>query len=135
MLKRFETECNDSHTHCRIMRGDTDFIKASDLFLLDTLQGKFCMSVCYSVSYSIPYLESKLKQSPPVNFSHTASPTVSNVPHPCFPCPSVNWSPFPFNWSTNEQDHITDLSFPLWGRVMCRLDILIWNFCYNYQLC
>ena len=40
------------------------------------------------------------------------SPTVSNVPHPCLPCPPVNWFPFPVNWSPNEQDHITDLSFP-----------------------
>ena len=30
----------------------------------------------------------------------------------------VNWSPFPVNWPPNEQDHITDLSFPL-GVELC----------------
>ena len=76
-------------------------------------------------SNSFPYSDSKSKltQPPPVNLSHTTSPTVSNVPHPCLPCPPVNWSPFPVNWSHNEQDHITDLSFSIWGRVMRQLDI------------
>ena len=63
--------------------------------------------------YHFPYSDSKLTQPPPVDLSHTTSPTVSNVPHPCLPCPPVNWPPFPVNWSPNEQDHITDLSFPL----------------------
>ena len=38
---------------------------------------------------------------------------VSNVPHPCLPCPPVNWSPFPVNWSPNEQDHIVTFLFHL----------------------
>ena len=50
--------------------------------------------------------------------TQATSPTVSNVPHPCLPCPPVNWPPFPVNWSPNEQDHITDLSFPL-GVELC----------------
>ena len=29
--------------------------------------------------------------------------------------------------SPNEQDHITDLSFSIWGRVMCQLDIFTQN--------
>ena len=71
-------------------------------------------------SYYFPYSDSKLTQHPPVDLSHATSPTVSNAPHPCPPCPPVNWSPFPFNSSPNEQDHISN-----WGRVQCQLDIFI----------
>ena len=98
------------------------------VFLLDPLQGSslqveilsIYMFVCLSVitSYSLHYSDSKLTQHPPVDISHTTSPTVSNVPHPCLPCLPVNWSPFPVNWSPNEQDHITDLFFQL-GVELC----------------
>ena len=53
---------------------------------------------------------------PPVNNSHTKSPTVSNVPHPCLPCPPVNWSPM---------NRIISQTFSAWGRVMCQLDIFL----------
>ena len=83
------------------------------------------LSICLSVitSYSFPFSDSKLTQHPPVDLSHATSPTLSNVPHPCLPCPPVNWFPFPVNWSPNEQDHSTDL-FPF--GVMCQLDIFQW---------
>ena len=95
----------------------------------------FCPFVCPSViiSYSFPYSNSKLTQPPPVDLSHATSPTVSNVPHPCLPCPPVNWSPFPVNWSPNEQDHITDLSFPLGVELCVNLTFFdngIQNHCY-----
>ena len=78
-----------------------------------------CLSVCSSVitSYYFPYSDSKLTQPPPVDLSHATSAMISNVPHPCLPCPPVNWSPFPVNWSPNEQDHISN-----WGRVMPQLE-------------
>ena len=93
------------------------------IFLLDPLQGSslqveilsislsLSLSICLSVitSNSFPYLDSKLTQLPPVDLGHTTSPMVSNVPHPCLPCPPFNWSPFPVNWSPNEQDHLADL--------------------------
>ena len=90
------------------------------IFLLDPLQGSslqveilsISLSICLSVitSNSFPYLDSKLTQLPPVDLGHTTSPMVSsNVPHSCLPCPPVNWSPFPVNWSRNVKDHITDL--------------------------
>ena len=67
-----------------------------------------CLSVCLYVitSYYFPYSDSKLTQPPPVDLSHATSPTVSNVPHLCLPCPPVNWTPFPVNWSTNEHFHL-----------------------------
>ena len=35
----------------------------------------------------------RLTQPPQVDLSHATSPTVSNVPHTCLPCPPVHWSP------------------------------------------
>ena len=77
---------------------------------------KICLSICLSVITS--YSDSKLTQHHPVNLNHATSLTVFNFPHPCLPCPPVNWSPFPVKWSPNEQDYITDLSFPL-GVELC----------------
>ena len=71
--------------------------------------------------YHFPYSDSKLTQPPPVDLSHTTSPTVSNVPHPCLPCPPVNWSPFSINWSTNS----TQINIIAWGRDMCKFDIFM----------
>ena len=70
-----------------------------------------CPFICPSVinSYSFPYSDSKLTQPPPVDLSHATSPKVSNVPHPCLPCPPVNWSPFPVNWTPMNRT----ISFPL----------------------
>ena len=64
-------------------------------------------------NYYFPYSDSKLTQPPPVDLSHATSPTVSNVPHPCPPCPPVNWST-----NANGEDHVTNLSFPL-GVELC----------------
>ena len=73
------------------------------------------LSICLSVitSNTFPYSDSKLTQPPPVDLSQATSPTVSNVPHPCPPCPPVNWST-----NANGEDHVTNLSFPL-GVELC----------------
>ena len=81
-----------------------------------------CPFICLSVitSHSFPYSDSKLTQPPAVNHSQVTSPMVSNVPHPCLPCPPVNWSP-------NEQDHIADLTSPIWSNYHFLLRLLSYH--------
>ena len=107
------------------------FVCLSSLLILFLFQTKSLRNILQSTLITQPlprYLISPIHVSharesremgiPAHPCTQATSPTVSNVPHPCLPCPPVNWSPFPVNWSPNEQDHITDLSLPL-GVELC----------------
>ena len=67
------------------------------------------------ITYYFPYSDSKLTQPPPVDLSHATSPTVSNVP---IHVSHARQSTGPPSQSTGPP-----MNIPIWGRVMCQLDI------------
>ena len=48
---------------------------------------------------------------------------------PMPPNSPVNWSPLPVNWSPNEQDHMADLSSPIWSSDHSNImtDTILWH--------
>ena len=73
-------------------------------------------------SHCLPYSDSKFAQPPPVDLSHVTSPTVSNVP---IHVSHAHQSTGPPSQSTGPPSQSTGppMNIPIWGRVMCQLDI------------
>ena len=81
-----------------------------------------CPSVCASVitSFSFPFSDSKLRRV--------------TQPLPLYPMSPIHVSHdpphSPVNWSPNEQDHIVDLSSPIWSNDHSNItsDTILWHF-------
>ena len=71
------------------------------------------LSICLSSLLILFLFCQTLSSGESRNLSHgiRCPPSMSPMPPPLFP---LNWSPLPVNWSHNEQDHLADLSSPIW---------------------